>query len=688
MLTAAQRLSLTPACRFQYVFCQIDVVRRSLPGRIQQTLDDLPITLDATYERTLKDIDSQHQEYAQRLFQCVAVALRPLRVEELAEFFAFDFKAGPIPRFHEDWRAEDPVEAVLSTCSTLLAVVDVENSRVIEFSHFSVLEYLTSSRLAEHSDIISCSYHISIPCAHTFLTQTCLGMLLYLDKGINRDGLQKFPLAEYAAKHWVNHARFENAAEDAEDAINQLFDSRKPHFAIWVWIYDVQLPSWKRTERVEVPPPPRGTPLHYAALCGLPAILKFLVGERPQDIHCPSFDDISTPLHGAASNGHVEPARTLLECGADASAHDKDGWTPLHRASYGRRVELVRVLLDHGVDATVKDKRGSSPLHWVSSWGDVELARILLERGADAIAQDEDGSTPLHQASEGGHEDLARVLIEHGANATAKRKDGATPLYRASDRGFVDFALFLLGRGVDVTARDKDGSTPLHRASQLGHLNYARMLLEYGADVTAQKKDGSTSLDRALVQEHVEVALFLLERGADTTAQDDRGMTALHWASYVGLAELARVLLEHGANVAARDKLGRTPLHWASQRGHVDVVVVLLDGGADIMAQNERGSTPLHRASYEGQMEVSRVLLKHGAYVTAPDKFGDTPLNLAMSMGRMELARILLEGGVDVRAFVQAFLNTTTSGGGEVPLETSDGRVEVACVSRNSAAGL
>ena len=82
-------------------------------------------------------------------------------------------------------------------------------------------------------------------------------------------------------------------------------------------------------------------------------------------------------------------------------------------------------------------------------------------------------------------------------------------------------------------------------------------------------------------------------------------------------------------------------------------------------------------------MEVSRVLLEHGAHVTAQDKFGDTPLSLAMSM---EIVRILLEGGVDVRAFVQAFLNTTTSGE-EVTLEKSGGRVEVACVSQNCAAG-
>jgi len=84
-----------------------------------------------------------------RLFQYVAVASRPLRVEELAEFLSFDFKAGPIPKFREDWRLEDPVDAVLSMWSPLLTLVNVKGSEVVQFSHFSVKEYWMSSRLAE-----------------------------------------------------------------------------------------------------------------------------------------------------------------------------------------------------------------------------------------------------------------------------------------------------------------------------------------------------------------------------------------------------------------------------------------------------------------------------------------------------------------------------------------------------------
>jgi hypothetical protein len=118
------------------------------PGRIRQALSELPETLDETYERTLRDINRADWELAHRLFQCVAVASRPLRVEELAEFLAFDFKSGSVARFHEGWRLDDPVDAVLSTCSTLLALVNFDGSPVIQFSHFSVKEFLTSTRLS------------------------------------------------------------------------------------------------------------------------------------------------------------------------------------------------------------------------------------------------------------------------------------------------------------------------------------------------------------------------------------------------------------------------------------------------------------------------------------------------------------------------------------------------------------
>ena len=118
--------------------CQLQYLRECLRQRIRCALNELPDTLDETYDRSLEEIGKQKWEYAHRLFQCVAAASRPLRVKELAEFLAFDFDTNSIPTLREDWREEDPTHAVRSTCSSLLAIVEVDGSSVIQFSHFSV----------------------------------------------------------------------------------------------------------------------------------------------------------------------------------------------------------------------------------------------------------------------------------------------------------------------------------------------------------------------------------------------------------------------------------------------------------------------------------------------------------------------------------------------------------------------
>jgi hypothetical protein len=70
-------------------------------------------------------------------------------VEELAEVLGVDFGAtGRAPKLGEGLRWEIQAQAVLSACSGLIAVVEDGSSRVIQFSHFSVKEFLTSDRLS------------------------------------------------------------------------------------------------------------------------------------------------------------------------------------------------------------------------------------------------------------------------------------------------------------------------------------------------------------------------------------------------------------------------------------------------------------------------------------------------------------------------------------------------------------
>ncbi|KAH9053583.1 hypothetical protein EDB87DRAFT_1690207 [Lactarius vividus] len=232
---------------FRWVFCQLDTLQYCFPPNLRQFLNELPETLDETYERILKSINKAQKDDAYRLLQCLTVAVRPLRVEELAELLAFDFQASSsrgVPKLKDDWRWDDQEEAVLSTCSSLITVVPNYRSRVVQFSHFSVKEYLSSSRLAQsHGDVSR--FHIDLEPAHTIMAQACLGTLLLLDKQAGNGGAKVLPLVEYAAQHWVDHAQFEQVTSHVQDGMDDLFDGSKPHFAAWLQTHDIDT-RWER----------------------------------------------------------------------------------------------------------------------------------------------------------------------------------------------------------------------------------------------------------------------------------------------------------------------------------------------------------------------------------------------------------------------------------------------------------
>ena len=536
------------------MYCQVVYICGLIPARIRPALAELPDTLDETYKRTLREINKAEWEIAHRLFQFVAVAGRPLRVEELAELLAFDFEAGSIPNFHEGWRLEDPIHAVLSTCPSFLAIVETHD-KFVQFSHFSVKEFLTSARLAEAKDIIVRRYHISETPAHTLAARACLGYILHIDMDAAPDGP---PLTGYSVQYCIHHALLGGVSQNVKYGLKELLDPSKPHLAVFNSFSDD--PLGLRSCELSA----RGTLLHYAANFGLHSIIELVFNEHSQDVNAQDFTNFETPLHVASRYGHLEFARILIERGAGVATQNKAGQTPLHVVSlnggwhpcFGHQrfdtnpPQVARMLIERGADVSVQDKEGHTPLHLMSQYGQPEIAHILIESGADVSAQDEEGRTPMHLAPQAGLV-VIRMLIEHGTDVSAEDKDGRTPLHLASQAGQLEVARILVESGADVSAQDKEGQTPLHLASQTS---------SWGA---------------------VALIRMLIERGADVSAQDDGGRTSLHLASQAGLLQVARMLVESGADVSAQDKEGRTPMHLASQAGQMLVIRMLIECGAD-----------------------------------------------------------------------------------------------------------
>ena len=402
-------------------------LQRCLPPNIRRILDELPESLDETYEGILREIIRRpNQEHARQLLRCLAAAVRPLRVEELAEILAFNFNAGRIPKLNPGWRWEDAEEAVMSACPSLVIIVKDGDSRIVQFSHFSVKEFLTSSRLAGPIRDIS-RYHIQHHAAHATLARACLGSLLLFDDRVDRDNIEEFPLnlARYAAQYWVTHARVAGASSSIKDHVECLFDADKPYFSAWLWIYNEDRGG--RSMSTVRPMKPEAVPLYYAARLGFQDLAKHLIAEHPEHVYARGGKE-TTPMHAAALGGHVDILRLLQEHGADVvGSRNKHGETPLHGASWSGKLDAGQFLLDLGADINPRNEDDWTPLFHAIFHGHTEFARMLLERGATVEARSVFGSTPLHAAVRGGKIQAVRLLLERGADIHARDSRGWTP---------------------------------------------------------------------------------------------------------------------------------------------------------------------------------------------------------------------------------------------------------------------
>ena len=457
------------------------MLQQCLPQSLRQTLDELPESLDGTYERVMMEIMRANQSHAYRMLQCLTVANRPLSVAELAEILAFDFNdaKGGIPKLNSNWRWEDHEEAVLSTCSSLVTVVPNDGSPIVQFSHFSVKEFLMSDRLASSRREIS-QYHISLLDAHTLLAQASLAVLLrdpdvngHVDSGV---------LAGYAAEHWTTHARVENVASQVRGGMEDLFDKDKPYFEEWVRLYDIDS---QRSGFPNMPDSELGArPLYYAATYGLHELVEQLT------LKCPQYTNArggvcGTALHSASFDGHLQVVRYLLRFGVNVNVRDEGNDTPLLLASWMGHRDVVQCLLEHGADVELRDKGHDTPLTLAAYFGHFDVVRLLLEHNADANPQNSVGYNPLHNvirsdSFKAERTQMVQLLLKHGANPNARGYRLETPLHLVSrNADSLDVSRLLLEHGADLDAKNKDGKTPLQLSLESGHDELKRLFSEY-----------------------------------------------------------------------------------------------------------------------------------------------------------------------------------------------------------------
>lgn len=332
-----------------------------------------------------------------------------------------------------------------------------------------------------------------------------------------------------------------------------------------------------------------------------------------------------TPMLIAASQGHEDFCRLLVEKGYDVSAPIRSGHGLLSEAVQSGSLSLVSYLLNNGADVLEADGRKRSAIHTAGRQGDLEILKLLMERGADPFVQDDgpndvcDGSTALGAAIQEKHEEIVEYLLPRLSSTTSKDV-------------ILTMAASAIGVGWTRTAK--------------------RLLSLVEGDAMQEKRQYCNSvLGRAIVHVNEEMLRLILDRGTSPNAPDGGGWRPLHEAaSRNDRAPAARILLQYGADPDGTTPLGVTPAHVAAYEGHVEVLKVLLQSGPTMSAVADDGSTSLVAAAYGSQPDAVRLLLQYGAPVNVVNVDGENALHHAIMDNDVSLVESMLEYDVDLAA--------------------------------------
>lgn len=129
----------------------------------------------------------------------------------------------------------------------------------------------------------------------------------------------------------------------------------------------------------------------------------------------------NSPLHHAASRGHMPIIDELLRAGADINARTLNEWTPLMHMVDSRNIkddnheQIIREFLKRKPDIEARNAWQDNALLMACRKINGIGAFPLLEAGAQVDVKDQDGRTPLYWARETKNEILAKALLAREA---------------------------------------------------------------------------------------------------------------------------------------------------------------------------------------------------------------------------------------------------------------------------------
>jgi ankyrin repeat protein len=144
------------------------------------------------------------------------------------------------------------------------------------------------------------------------------------------------------------------------------------------------------------------------------------INEKDQDYE-------QTVLHILSENGRLDLCIYAVDkCRAGVNEVDKSGWTPLHSAASAGHIDVLEALLQRGAFARALTDEQASPLHYFvrNSCSDPGILHRVISafvaKGADLNQKNKHGESALHQAALRGRSQCVLCLLNFKADANSR----------------------------------------------------------------------------------------------------------------------------------------------------------------------------------------------------------------------------------------------------------------------------
>jgi ankyrin repeat domain-containing protein 50 len=418
---------------------------------LRRTLDSLPKTLDETYRRILDKISEYNLPLIQHILECICFSSRLLSVEELGHICRIGDQRKP-PFDSED--ALFHPEDVVDLCGGLLCLVVTDNwmagwaylvqsqgVKTVQLAHFSVKEYLLSSR--------AMFWRLDKEMAHLYVVKASIAYFLEFMASedatalCTSESMHKFcrdhSLAVYCSNYTSEHLSELTPRDhpDLTESFRYLLDptaqpTLRRKIGLSQWFFT------RTTHKLPEPEPLEVSSLRIAVCIGLPMTCQWLL----------------------SINTLAQISSTMRACGIDSSF--------LNEAIMHHHGDVVKVLVAAGVDINQKWRFNPPALHTAAFDGSREMVEILINSGADINIED-NGITALDMAINRKHEAIVNILRDAGGRSTGNSQSRES---MNVIRGFEELMK------VWVERMQQSGNSQSPEAMNLFHMGLVKLLEE------------------------------------------------------------------------------------------------------------------------------------------------------------------------------------------------------------------